>query len=347
MAKRIRFCPRCMNIIRKNDEKCSSCGLLVEDMQKAEEERLAKQEALFDAAVEERERETENKVSKNRKKENDKDVDNSTSESKSDSLQGISEERVEDEVVDKADNTEGEKTQPKRHKHKKKKQPRPEDLPQYTVDAEGNFDIDTKDVSFLEGVEKQTYSVKKARGDAPVIEKIKWWEIYKWADRILARRKVMKEVNKASRKIPYGINKVNMMILCLLFGWMGAHNFYAKNLKKGFTVLIFDVIVGVVAAVPALYKIMGIFVGGGLAFCVTMMWILDIIDLILNRYKYRISKEEFISNLNIKTRAKLGKKYISLDKTVFKAKEQKRIDKINKKLDKKNKHKKEKISYEK
>ena len=33
MAKRMRFCPRCMNMIRKNDEKCSSCGLEVSAMQ--------------------------------------------------------------------------------------------------------------------------------------------------------------------------------------------------------------------------------------------------------------------------------------------------------------------------
>ena len=70
----------------------------------------------------------------------------------------------------------------------------------------------------------------------------------------------------------------------------------------------------------------------------------DLIDLIFNRYKYRISKEEFISNLNVATRAKLGKKYIALDRTVFKAKEQKRIDKMNKK---KNKHKKLKNNDEK
>ena len=322
MAKRIRFCPRCMNIIKKNDEKCSSCGLLVEDMQKAEEERLTKQEELFDTAVEEREREIENRQSKNNQDDNKKDDEDS-------SLSQSTDEK-EDEVNFGVEDKEG-NALPKRHKHKKKKQPKVEDAPQYTIDADGNFDIDTKDVSFLEGVEKQTYSVKKARGDAPVIEKLKWWEIYKWADRILARRKVMKEVNKASRKTPYGISRVNMIILCLLFGWMGAHNFYARNLKKGFTILAFDVVVGVVVSVPALYKIMGIFVGGGLAFCVTMMWLLDLIDLLLNRYKYRISKEEFISNLNIKTRAKLGEKYIGLDKAVFKAKEQKRIDKINRK----------------
>ena len=123
---------------------------------------------------------------------------------------------------------------------------------------------------------------------------------------------------------------------------MGAHNFYAKNNKKGWTVLAFDVVVAVVLSVPVLYKIMGIFVGGGLAFAVLMMWVLDFIDILMNRYKYRISKEEFISNLNVKTRANLGRKYIALDKTVFKAKEQKRIDKINKKLNKKNRHKQEK-----
>ncbi len=326
MAKRIKFCPKCMNIIRKNDEKCSSCGLLVSEMQKAEEERQEKEEKYFEQAKEEY-----NKAAAEEQ------------------IESVAEDSAEDTSTENQENVQNVEAQQqaKRHKHKKKKQPKVEDVPQYTVDEDGNFDIDTKDVTFLEGVEAPTYSVKKARGDAPVIEKLKWWEIYKWADRLLAKRKIMKEVNKASRTIPYGINKANMIILCVLFGWMGAHNFYGKNNKKGWTVLAFDVVIGIVLAVPVLYKIMGIFVGGGLTFIVMMMWLIDLIDILLNRYKYRISKEEFISNLNVKTRAKLGKKYIALDKTVFKEKEQKRIDKLNKKKNKKKKQKKENNNDEK
>ena len=325
MAKRIKFCPKCMNIIHKNDEKCSVCGLLVSEMQQKEIEKIEKQEKLFEQAKEDLSKQI---AEENSIEENEGSVENTEQNFGSQENQ----------------NSENSNTPaPKRHRHKKKKQ-RVEDTPQYTVDEDGNFNIDTKDVTFLEGMETPTYSVKKARGDAPVIEKLKWWEIYKWADRMLAKRKIMKEVNKASRKIPYGINKVSMIILCLLFGWMGAHDFYAKNNKKGWTILSFDIVVGIVLSVPVLYKIMGVFVGGGLAFFVLFIWIFDFIDLLMNRYKYRISKEEFISNLNVKTRAKLGKRYIALDKTVFKAKEEKRIEKLNKKKQKKSKHKKEKIN---
>jgi len=227
---------------------------------------------------------------------------------------------------------------PKRHKHKKKI--KKSDLPEFTIDEDGSYNIDTKDVTYLEGIEKPTPSVKKARGDVPKQEKLKWWEIYKWADRMLAKRKISKEVKKASRKIPTGISKGVMITLCLLFGWMGAHNFYAKNHKKGWFVTISDVIVLLVLNIPVLYNIMGIFVGGGLGFVVMAMWFLDILGVITNRYQYRISKEEFISNLNVETRLKLGPKYAALDKSVFKEKEKARLEKLNKKKNKKQKIKK-------
>ena len=45
MAKRIIFCPRCMNIIHRKDEKCSSCGLEVSKMQEMKESQEAQKNA--------------------------------------------------------------------------------------------------------------------------------------------------------------------------------------------------------------------------------------------------------------------------------------------------------------
>ena len=43
------------------------------------------------------------------------------------------------------------------------------------------------------------------------------------------------------------------------------------------------------------------------------IWICDVVNIIFNRFEYRIQKDKFISELNIETRAKLGEKYIDLE----------------------------------
>ena len=164
-------------------------------------------------------------------------------------------------------------------------------------------------VTFFE--KQDEYSVKKARGEYTP-EKIEWWEIYKWADRMLARRKVKKEVNKASRVKPAFVSKVKLFLLCVFFGWFGVHNFYAKNIAKGWTVLSLMTISIIVVVVEPLTRIMGVFVGGGFAFIVVTMWIYDLVSIILNRYKYKTVRMQFIRKLNVETRAKLGKKYINM-----------------------------------
>ncbi len=302
MAKRIRFCPRCMNIIHKNDKQCSSCGLEVIKMLEMQLENEDKKEKLVSEAIEK-------------------------------ANQEVSETETLDSAEQNSDET---AVKPKRHKHKSKTKPQnKEDLPEYTVDENGDYNIDTKDVTFLEGVDYKSYSAKQARGEKPAREKINWWEIYKWADLMLARRKINKEVKKASYKIPYGISRTKMLLLCIFLGWFGAHDFYAKNNKRGWTVLSFNVVVALVINIPILYKLMGIFVGGGLGFVLVVMWISDLYAIITNHYKYRISKEEFISNLNVETRGKLPKRYWNLDRPTFKAREQVRIDKIVQKQNKK------------
>jgi len=294
--KRVKFCPKCMNIIHKKDEECSQCGMKVSEMVQDESlsimPKFTKQEEVIvgDDGKELSKKEIR-KLKENKVIDFEKEFYGEESES--------------EQNENSSDASEESKNKPKRHKHKSKKK----NVPNYTVDAEGEFDINTKDVTFFENQEE--YSVKKARGDYEP-EKLKWWEIYKWADRMLARRKVMKEVNKAAVVRPEFVNKGILAILCLLFGWMGAHNFYAKNNAKGWTVLGMFVAALIIVQVPVLYQFMGIFVGGGLGFIVISMWFYDFICICFNRYKFRITKMQFIRKLNTETRAKLGKKYINM-----------------------------------
>ena len=112
-------------------------------------------------------------------------------------------------------------------------------------------------------------------------------------------------------------------------------------------IVAFDIIVLLIMNIPVLFQIMGIFVGGGLGFAIIALWFTDLFGIIFNKYRYKISKEEFISNLNVETRAKLGKKWIALDKTVFKQKEENRLNKKARRKIKKLEKQKNKIEKEK
>jgi len=310
-----------MNIIGRKDTKCSQCGMKVEKMYKEREEKELKKLTDDIARTEKENSEYIESLEK---------VDEVAKAEVSESVENVS--SSESSISDSAKKEERSEEQRKRHKHKVKKS---KEAPQFTIDKDGSYNIDTSDVTFLEGVENPTQSIKKARGDMPKEEKIKWWEIYKWADRMLARRKIMKEVNKASTKIPQGVSKGGMIALSLLFGWIGAHNFYARNFIKAWLIVAFDVIITIILSVDVLEQYVGISIAGGLGFAVAFMWLVDIVAILFDKYRYKISKEEFISNLNVSTRAKIGKKYIDLDKKVFKDKEQARVDKINSRKNKK------------
>lgn len=339
MAKRIRFCTRCMNIIKKNDAKCSKCGYSVKKMQEELEKKEGVASQIYTASMKNETKEQEPVVEAVKEETALTETQGQTLEEEGKTGTAQEYEEIDELTQDNMDmrkvgtvTFETEPNKPKRHKHKSKA--KKEDKPKYTVDADGSYNIDTSDVTYLEGIEKPTSSVKQARGDVKQ-EKIEWWDIYKWADRMLAKRKIMKEVNKASHKIPEGIKRASMIAWCFFFGWLGIHNFYARNYKKGWTVVIFDVIIAPVIFIPVLYKYIGISIGGGLGFIVLAMWIMDLFALCFNKYKYRISKEEFISNLNVNTRAKIGKKYIALDKATFKAQEKARLEKLYNKKNKK------------
>lgn len=308
----IKFCPKCMNIIKKKDTECSSCGMPVSEMDFSKNPKIIPkiEDKLDDEVIVKDEKTGKEKKLSRREKRKLAEAQEIDFEKEFFIEESSEEEDVEEnqtEISQNSDNIENEH-KPKRHKHKPKRK-NAKDTPEFSVDESGEYDIDTKDVTFFETQEE--YSVKKARGEIAQ-EKIKWWEIYKWADKLLARRKIMKEVNKAARVKPDFISKGKLMILALLFGWLGLHNFYAGNKKRGWAVLIMWAIIIPVIMIDVLYNLMGVFVGGGLGFVVLSMWVFDFVAICFNRYKYDITKMQFIKKLNTETRAKLGKKYIDI-----------------------------------
>jgi len=199
-----------------------------------------------------------------------------------------------------------------------------QDALEFDIDENGEYDIDTSDVELVDKEtreliakrEQQTYSIKKARGEYEP-EKIHWWEIYKLANRAFARRKIKKEVNKAAKIKPDFVKKPKLLLLSIFLGWFGAHNFYAKNKRKGWfmlicTILWFGVISLAMNGIPFFASI-ELSVGGFAGFLVLTMWLSDVINIIFNNFKYRVQKVAFISKLNVETRAKLGEKYIDME----------------------------------
>lgn len=146
------------------------------------------------------------------------------------------------------------------------------------------------------------------------LQKLKWWEIYKWADRQLAKNKIKKAVKKEALKRPERVSFWTLLCLCLFSGFLGVHNFYAGNVKRGavsaisFSVAMIYVIFldgiaffntymqGLLCAVPGLICL--------------LIWFTDAIAIIFKRFKYATSKLAYIKTLDLETRARLGKKYI-------------------------------------
>lgn len=182
----------------------------------------------------------------------------------------------------------------------------------------GGVHIDTSKYSFF----GKTYNKYNPSAERIVVEnngkyeleKLKWWEIYKWADRQLAKNKIKKIVKKESIKKPEKVSFGVLLSLCLFSGFLGVHNFYAGNIKKGLTcaisfavAMIFVVFLnpikffatyfqGILCAIPGLICI--------------VIWLTDFIAILFKRFKYKKSKMDFIKSLDIETRARLGKKYI-------------------------------------
>lgn len=303
----MRQCPRCASEINKQDKVCPRCGLPVEKMGQGEDS-LA--EDLENQSI-------STKLNRAQKKEKKRLARLAKKEAKK--QKKLAESVSNTDFKNLAKNSEHAADQEIKLKRRKNKN----DEFQFEVDENGELNIDTKDVEIIgeeaskiyeEKHEQQTYSVKKARGDYRP-PKIKWWEIYKLADRSFARRKIKKEVSKAARVKPDFISKTKLLILAILFGWCGAHNFYAKNKKKGFVTLSFLLlsILGLMLNDVPFFKAIELWIIGFTGFVVLVIWISDVVNIIFDRFEYRIQKDKFISELNIETRAKLGEKYIDLE----------------------------------
>ena len=320
MAKRV--CPICAEIIDKKLTKCPICG---HDFAAEKEDELSAFANSLDEKGEQKSNiapsagvVTQENLSENSDKDNfgassDGAVTNLSAD-KNDAETTLTEDAEKTSVAGGAEEggaTSGDKasqtTVRKRRKHKRKQQ----EVPDVKKDENGELEIDTTDVTYFEGA-KQPYGAKSARGERDD-EKIQWWEIYKWADLYLARRKINKEVNKAARIEPTYIKHGVLLCLAILFGWMGAHNFYAKNRGKGWFVLSSLIIALIVVSVPAFKGVIDVSIGGGLGFVILIMWLSDVISIIMRRYKFRESKLKFIAKLNLETRKKLGKKYININ----------------------------------
>lgn len=304
----MRQCPRCASDIGNKDKVCPRCRLPVAKMNEAQDllaEDLEKQ--AESAKLNRAQKKEKKRLAKLAKKEAKKQRKLEQSESKTDFSRF---------AKNREKNTEFNEVTLKRKKNKNEEF-------QFEVDENGEFNIDTKDVEIIgeeaakiyeERMQKQTYSVKKARGDYRP-PKIKWWEIYKLADRSFARRKIKKEVSKAAKVKPDFISKGKLLVLSIFFGWCGAHNFYARNKRKGFVSLTFLTIsiLGMMLNEVPFFKKMELWMIGFTGFVVMVIWVCDIVDILFNNFKYRIQKDKFIAGMNIETRAKLGEKYIDLE----------------------------------
>lgn len=301
----MRQCSRCASELNEKDKVCPRCGLPVEKMQESEEtlsEKMMKEsksEKLNKAQKKEKKRLAKLAKKEEKRKRKEESKVSSTDFSKF----AVNSSNDEEVVVSK--------------KKRKKK-----DQFQFEIDDNGEFNIDTKDVEIIgeevskiyeERRNKQEYSIKKARGDYRQ-PKVKWWELYKLADRAFARRKIKKDVSKAAKVKPDFISKAKLLILSILFGWCGAHNFYAKNKKKGFVSLSF-LLVSVISMIlnSGNNITVQLWLTGFPGFVVISIWVIDVVNIIFNKFEYRIQKEKFISGMNIETRAKLGEKYIDLE----------------------------------
>ena len=179
--------------------------------------------------------------------------------------------------------------------------------------------INTKDSIYYTSGE---YSARKARGEYSP-EKLKWWEIYKWADQTMTRRKINKIVNRNSNMPPNNLSIVNMILLTLLIGYTGLNHIYSKNYRRGIVMIslltVSLTVIGLSDSVQVLKSViysLGAFPG----LIVLIMWIYDIFRVIFKKYVYKRSRLEYIKKLDIETRAKISKKYIDMSKFEEKSK---------------------------
>lgn len=319
----MKHCPRCSSELSPMDKVCPRCGLPVSEMKDFEEKfNLGGSESQSEEAAQA----LDPKLEKKRRKEEEKRQKKAKKEAEK--KQKIEEEEIDfsqfainsgvpdpDEILDTDTYSE-----------RKKKKKKLDAKPRFMIDENGEFDIDTKDVEIvgeetgkiIEKQYQQSYSVKKSRGDY-MPQKLKWWEIYKFADRHFARSKIKKEVNKAAKMKPSFVEKYKLLLLCIFLGPFGAHHFYAKNKKRGWFMVtmcciwILGTILAESTGIFRFLRYVEISIMGFAGFLTLFFWFSDLINIIFNQFKYTIQRDRFIEGLNVETRAKLGAKYIDMD----------------------------------
>ena len=312
-------CPRCASEITKNMKTCPRCGLPVSQMDEfVKKFNLTVNEDEPESAKAENPVQPEKKLSKKERKLQKKAEKKAKKERESKSDTNFSQ-LATNGGFDFDDDYKDDDTFSERKRKRKSRLNRPI----FDIDENGEFNIDTTDVEIV-GEEtgkiiderfEQSYSIKKSRGDFRP-PRVKWWEIYKLADRHFARRKIKKEVNKAARIRPSFINKTKLLLLAIFIGWSGAQNFYAKNKRKGWVSLITLVAwigITLLARSVTFFSKIEISVGGLAGLTNLLIWITDIFNIIFNKFKFRLQIDKFISEMNVETRAKLGEKYIDLE----------------------------------
>lgn len=315
----MKHCPRCSSEVSVLDKACPRCGLTKEQMEEfkknfatvdeeVDENKNAEEKPLSKRELKKQEKERK-KAEKKAKKEAAKNYVNDTDFTKYATNNGLEDEN---EILPTD-------TYAEKRKKIKKKQARPV----FELDENGEINIETESVELvgektgklIEEQYEQSYSVKKSRGDY-IPPKIKWWEIYKLADRHFARSKIKKEVNKAAKIKPSFVKKSKLLLLAIFLGWTGAHNFYAKNKRKGWVSiasLFLWISVIYLSTVSRFFAAIATSLGGGAGFVCVFIWISDIINVITNQFKYRVQIDKFIGSMNVETRAKLGEKYIDME----------------------------------
>lgn len=303
MAKNTKFCPRCGELLKRNTTVCPSCGTQILRSNKDDERELKELEELRKQRVEQSVKISEN-MSAAKREQLEKEAEKRAREAE------IAAAEAEDETQEQMSKTKAKKLERDRKMAKKKKQKKlhvhkkPE-LFATKANEDGTISVDVRDVSFLP---KEDIVLKPKKHKIP--EKLKWYDVAKWADRMLARRKIKRVVNRAATEIPPEVSKGTMIALCVFFGYFGAHNFYAKNWVRGGIILGCFLTSVIVLSIDVLRNAVGVSIGGGFGFVFLFCWIMDLIRIIINKYRYRESRRKFIGTLDFETRAILGRKYI-------------------------------------
>ena len=177
--------------------------------------------------------------------------------------------------------------------------------------------IDVSTISVLQGkVGNNKYKPKTSGAEIDYRqEKLKWWEIYKFADRWLVRRAINKHVKKASYERPKHISYWGLLLLSIFTGFVGGHSFYARNYKRG---IVSASLFGLSITMVILMEYFPWFLNFQYSLCALpgliciMMWVWDIMLILVRRYRFKISKLNFIYSLDVETRSRIHNKYIDV-----------------------------------